>query len=535
MLKGLLLLLTLLIVLKTPAQVQLNGIVVNARTKEPLPFVNIGIKQKNTGTVSDENGLFSITIPEQYSNDSLTFLIIGFNNLSIPINTIKQGQQISLSPCPRKLNEVFVTDKKLKERKIGITRNPLLHFIDASIAQNDIFEIAEVINLGKDVSKITNVNLHINEYREDSGTFRINFYAYDGYRPGKRLVEQNIIQTHPIRPGWAIFNLSSYSIYLAGKIVVAIEFIPSAKKNLPIAYEIKPGSRSRSFMRKSSLGIWEIPPHRYRMYITALGTASPLAEDEDEQEVLSNFKIYSQYVQDSFFIFLRLPRGYNNNPTKKYNTLYLTDGNFYFPPLDDTLNKITSEQPILIGIGYRNFADADSLRNRDYTYPVALKKEELSTSGGAEQFYQFIKKELVPHIDTTYRTTPGQSTLMGHSLGGYFSLYTLYRELETKNNTFNRYIAASPSIDYNDEYLVHQFATLGISPLHTSNSKVYITWSTSEEGQKTIDENYNLLMMKFTLSLHNLLQPEAVQTETFPNISHMGTAIPSFYHSIDSQ
>ena len=45
----------------TFSQITINGIV-KSETNTPLQYVNIGIKNKNVGTISDEKGNFSITI-----------------------------------------------------------------------------------------------------------------------------------------------------------------------------------------------------------------------------------------------------------------------------------------------------------------------------------------------------------------------------------------------------------------------------------------------------------------------------------------
>ena len=99
----------------------------------------------------------------------------------------------------------------------------------------------------------------------------------------------------------------------------------------------------------------------------------------------------------------------------------------------------------------------DSLRQRDYTFPEALAADSFPLSGGAEKFLSFIVKELIPYIDKTYRTDTSSRTIMGHSLGGYFSLFTLLTELKENSTYFGTYVAASPSLDYHNQYLLKQF------------------------------------------------------------------------------
>jgi len=37
---------------------------------------------------------------------------------------------------------------------------------------------------------------------------------------------------------------------------------------------------------------------------------------------------------------------------------------------------------ILVGIGYKNFVQMDSLRDRDHTFPAAMPKYQMKTTGG---------------------------------------------------------------------------------------------------------------------------------------------------------
>ena len=222
----------------------INGTVLSADNNETLPYVNIGIRNKNVGTISSIDGKFSITIPEKNKDDTLVFSMVGFEELKLPVpEAAKRDSSFVLQPRVSKMNEVKISSKKLVEKKYGLVKyKPILHFLDGSIKQDDIFEIAQLIKLGPSPSRIKTVSLHINEDRKDSGTFRINFYQYDGLRPAIRLVERSIVQTKEIKDGWLNFDVSAYKIYLSGDVVAAIEFIPTKGCSNKISYEIKPGA-----------------------------------------------------------------------------------------------------------------------------------------------------------------------------------------------------------------------------------------------------------------------------------------------------
>ena len=75
--------------------------------------------------------------------------------------------------------------------------------------------------------------------------------------------------------------------------------------------------------------------------------------------------------------------------------------------------------------------------------------EDIPGSGGAEQFLHFLQTELIPFIDSSYRTNPNDRAITGHSFGGLFVLYALLQ----RPDLFQRYCAGSPVPDYDDRVL----------------------------------------------------------------------------------
>ncbi len=141
--------------------------------------------------------------------------------------------------------------------------------------------------------------------------------------------------------------------------------------------------------------------------------------------------------------------------------IYLTDGNLMFPMVTSTLRLLQygNEMPpaLLVGIGYKNEADVMALRSRDLTpsydpryYELARQEgtpvPEHIKSGGADAFLDFIEDEVKPFIQDNYPAGEDDETLLGDSLGGLFTLHTLF----TRPRSFSRYVAGSPSIWWHD-------------------------------------------------------------------------------------
>jgi hypothetical protein len=63
----------------------ISGIIIDAETKEPLPFATIGLKNKGKGTVSNSNGEFGLNIQKDYYSDTLSVSFLGYLRREIPV------------------------------------------------------------------------------------------------------------------------------------------------------------------------------------------------------------------------------------------------------------------------------------------------------------------------------------------------------------------------------------------------------------------------------------------------------------------
>ncbi|MBB5282238.1 putative alpha/beta superfamily hydrolase [Rhabdobacter roseus] len=506
---------------------------VESKEQRPLAYVNIGIKEKNIGAISKEDGSFEINIAHEYQNDSLTFSLVGYkeSNFLIRELVLDTTVLVRLKEKVVQLREVAVVGEKLVEKKYGIKKRGTIHFTDGIFKKDDSFEIGQVINLGSSPAQITSVNLHVNSSRPDSASFRINFYRYDADEntPKERIMEQSILQRHPIKEGWLKFDLAEYSILLKGSVLASIEFIPENKEDVKqIFYEVKLGGSSKSFFRRTSLGRWTRPPHHYCLYITA--TTSKEAPDEpDDTETLPTFTLKSDFSNEPFSLFVRLPKEYAKNPQRTYPVFYLLDGNVYFDPVAHYADKLTRKKrntidPILVGIGYENAYVMDSLRDRDYTFPRALPADGFKISGEGEKFYQFVKEKIVTHIDSAYRTDKVNRTIMGHSLGGYFVLHALTHHLSGQT-IFTNFVAASPSIDYHTNYILDVIERLANKGENAERAGLFLTIGALE----VLEDQPNGFKR-----LTEILAKKSIDTnaKVYKDWGHMETAIPTFEEAV---
>jgi len=179
--------------------------------------------------------------------------------------------------------------------------------------------------------------------------------------------------------------------------------------------------------------------------------------------------IKSSYVDQEFQISVALPVFHSGYLDKKCPVIYMLDANFYFGMVTELsrIMALCSELPdiIIVGIGYPwtepatdAYDNVISLRLRDYTPVVSKQAEEEilefspalehCESGGAANFFRFIKEELIPIVETEYPIDPTDRTLLGHSWGGTFSLYEMFH-----STSFHKYVVCDADVNYGNKIL----------------------------------------------------------------------------------
>jgi hypothetical protein len=224
--------------------------------------------------------------------------------------------------------------------------------------------------------------------------------------------------------------------------------------------------------------------------------------------------IISKAVSDSFYILVSVPDGYYTSD-KKYPVLYVLDGDIAFGMAASIARylQIGENIPelIIVGIGYGSIdKSAGEKRRRDYR-PVE--------SGGAENFLLFIKDELIPYIDSNYRTIPNERTINGYSIGGLFALYALF----TQPDIFNRYIVGSPSLLW-DNSSIFSYEENSSEKIADKQINIFISVGSEESDEKYFDptdkmvtqlqeRNYSALKLEakvFSGSKHLVGPPESL-------------------------
>src|SRR5690606_34661708 len=102
-------------------QEEITGKIIDSETEAVIPYVNIGIKDKGVGTVTDQNGKFTLTLHSDIlPGDKIIFSHLGYETREYPVSSLlNKNNTIELDPSATELEEVVVHFKAPKAKKIG--------------------------------------------------------------------------------------------------------------------------------------------------------------------------------------------------------------------------------------------------------------------------------------------------------------------------------------------------------------------------------------------------------------------------------
>lgn len=152
-----------------------------------------------------------------------------------------------------------------------------------------------------------------------------------------------------------------------------------------------------------------------------------------------------------YLVYVAFPYSYNQDPSRRYPVLYACDAYWHFTLLNGLYAGLVQDRLVpeylTIGIGYAGEnPDYDRLRQSDLS-PVRVSL--LGPAGKAADFLHVLQTELIPYVDQTFRTDPRNRVLAGSSLGGLFTLYSLFSQPQL----FSGGIAISPSVALGNDWI----------------------------------------------------------------------------------
>ena len=188
----------------------------------------------------------------------------------------------------------------------------------------------------------------------------------------------------------------------------------------------------------------------------------------------------SKYFSFERKVFISLPACYQVCNVLNYDVIYVFDTQdkpyFYLVnALTPFINQNYDNRYIVVGIcspstlGY-------SRQNDFLPVPKTVAKDKFyrGHNGYSDSLCLFIKNELMPYVNSHYRTT-GHTLAVGHSLGASFILESMIH-----HELFSDYIAVSPNLAYDKDRVAEDLMKYDYSKI-PANRYLFITNSSEEK------------------------------------------------------
>jgi len=235
-------------------------------------------------------------------------------------------------------------------------------------------------------------------------------------------------------------------------------------------------------------------------------------------------QLQSKTLNEARTLLIAKPAEYDSG-TDRYPVLYLLDGEEHFRYTAAIADFLAASDriPAMLVVGIAS-GDDPPKRTHDLTPPSSSEVDNRFSpgGGGADAFLSFLSGELLPYVDRTYRTRPYR-LLAGHSFGGLFAIYAL----TTQPKLFGGYIAADPSLNWNNQAVVAQ-AEAFFSHTGSLQADLYIT-ATDLSGKVPGE------IARFNTALSKSV-PAGFRWkfEWMPQEDHMSIPLPSIYRGLET-
>lgn len=219
------------------AQKDYKGKVLDAKTGQVIPYVNIGIVEQGVGTVSDEEGLFHLYFEKDQVNSqtNILFSALGYAPLNIPVEKMplvfNEYPVFKMNPERVALNEVvvsnkgdrFITDligyKNFGEKTFGYWKD--------QIALGG--ELATRIVAKSGLRRLDRFQFEVFYNPSDSLLLRVNIYEDDGPmgspKTNLNTSGKNILVTVKKNDRMVWVDLKPYDIYVKNDFMVSLELL----------------------------------------------------------------------------------------------------------------------------------------------------------------------------------------------------------------------------------------------------------------------------------------------------------------------
>ena len=211
--------------------------------------------------------------------------------------------------------------------------------------------------------------------------------------------------------------------------------------------------------------------------------------------------IYKEYsseiLNDTRDLSIYLPKGYNKDSISNFPLAIVLDGHKLFDLYVGASNYYAqldhAPEQIVVGI------DMKDSRNKDAGYDV----NNGNLDNNSENFYRFIRDEMIPYIEATFKTSPFL-TIVGESLTANYITHFLKEEY----SIFNAYICLNPTLS---NTINNQVESYRLKELSSEDNTFYFYLSSnpfSNTIKKDKIKNFGKFIKSFEIDNFNVVFDE---------------------------
>jgi len=248
---------------------EVSGRVKNSSSGELISFVNIGVKGKDLGTISELDGSFSLDVSMAADTDTLRFSYIGYQAVNLSVGHIRKNGfpgLILLKEKPFELKEVVVASKRLRAETLGIRKKdcyplPLYKKATSNIPfpqpsyQHEIGTFFE----NKKPLFLDSVKINFTDIQMDTIPLRVNVYVSS--ENGLKNILNKPLYLNLIKPDESLLiDLSDFEIQIENDFLISIENYKRIDNNLLriLANFKSKGKKYPTYYRKNTQSNWVI-------------------------------------------------------------------------------------------------------------------------------------------------------------------------------------------------------------------------------------------------------------------------------------
>jgi hypothetical protein len=242
-----------------PDWLDIAGVVVDAKTKEPIPGAMVAFPGTNERLTTDLNGEFTTRI-NRTTTDSVVVSALGYRSDGLSVVDWSGTERIVLNERYARLDNVLVGEAFVGKKVVLGQKHPgwfgASAFIDGHFG-----EAAKKMEVREDSLFLNKIAFHVSNYSGRPFEFLLDIYdmgANGG--PGASLLPRKISVLGSTTKGWVEVNMSEYNILVNQAFFVALQWTAEAsdlytpETEMPTHISVK---GDYAYHRKNQEAQWE--------------------------------------------------------------------------------------------------------------------------------------------------------------------------------------------------------------------------------------------------------------------------------------